>query len=341
MFRVYFKFVDTPEVLSSKGNEMVILIYGQDNYRSRLKINEIIESYKKTNEKGFDLKCFEAEDISFQDLKNELKKKSMFREKKMIIIRNPFSSPSFKEKFLKEPEEIIKAGDIVLFYEDKAISENDPLLTLLLKRSRYQEFKPLKGQELKNWIKEEIKSYRGQASEAAILKLMEYIGNDLWRAANEIKKLVSHSKLRMIEVRDVELMVKPVIETSIFTTVDAIAAKDKKKAFRLVKKHIENGDSPLYILSMINFQFRNLLTIKDLLEKGRPYYSLPKLTSLHPFIIKKSYSQTSKFTLSELKKIYQKIFQVDIDIKRGRLEPSAALDLLIAEICSLHLEPNR
>ncbi|PIV65126.1 MAG: DNA polymerase III subunit delta, partial [Candidatus Nealsonbacteria bacterium CG01_land_8_20_14_3_00_12] len=50
------------------------------------------------------------------------------------------------------------------------------------------------------------------------------------------------------------------------------------------------------------------------------------------YIIKKSYSLAQKFTIQELKKIYQKIFQVDLDIKTGRVEPEVALDLLIAEI---------
>jgi DNA polymerase III delta subunit len=53
---------------------------------------------------------------------------------------------------------------------------------------------------------------------------------------------------------------------------------------------------------------------------------------MHPFVVKKSLQQASKFTLEELKKIYQKIFQVDLDIKTGRIEPEVALDLFIAGI---------
>ena len=83
---------------------------------------------------------------------------------------------------------------------------------------------------------------------------------------------------------------------------------------------------------MINFQFRNLLTIKELIEKKLPYYKIINKSSLHPFIVKKSYQQAQKFTLQELKKIYQKIFETDLNIKTGRLDPQTALDLFIAEI---------
>ena len=36
--------------------------------------------------------------------------------------------------------------------------------------------------------------------------------------------------------------------------------------------------------------------------------------------------------MPELKKIYQKIFQIDLDIKTGKIEAETALDLLLAEI---------
>jgi len=49
-------------------------------------------------------------------------------------------------------------------------------------------------------------------------------------------------------------------------------------------------------------------------------------------VVKKSLWQARAFSLPELKKIYQRIFKVDVDIKTGRLNPELALDLLITEI---------
>jgi DNA polymerase-3 subunit delta len=83
---------------------------------------------------------------------------------------------------------------------------------------------------------------------------------------------------------------------------------------------------------MINYQFRNLLIIKDLLEKRIPYEVIVKKSALHPFVVKKSYEQCRGFSFTELKKIYQRIFQVDLDIKTGRIEPEMALDIFVAGI---------
>jgi len=150
--------------------------------------------------------------------------------------------------------------------------------------------------------------------------------------SNEIKKLASFKNNKTVRTEDIKLLVRSKIETDIFKTIDAIADKNKKQALNLLHKHLEKGDSPLYLLSMINYQFRNLLAVKDLIEKQIPYNIILKRSGLHPFVVKKSYYQSQKFTFQELKKIYQKIFKKDLDIKTGRIQPEIALDLLIAEI---------
>ena len=100
----------------------------------------------------------------------------------------------------------------------------------------------------------------------------------------------------------------------------------------LLKAHLEKGDNPLYLFSMINYQFRNLLVVKDLIERNRPYYTISKTSNLHPFVVRKSYEQAGKFSFPELKKIYRKIFQVDLAIKTGKINPETGLDLLLSEI---------
>jgi len=149
---------------------------------------------------------------------------------------------------------------------------------------------------------------------------------------NEILKLVNYKNRKTINKEDIEFLIKSKIETDIFKTIDALAEKNKKQALNLLHKHLEKGDSPLYLISMINYQFRNLLIIKDLIEKAKPYNVISKTSGLHPFVVKKSYSQSQKFSFQELKKIYQKIFQIDFQIKTGRIQPEAGLDLLIAEV---------
>jgi len=289
-------------------------------------MREIVERYQKIHKSGLNLQYFER----FADFQDSFKQTSMFKEKKLAILPNILSDPDFKKNFLKNKSNLLKSEDLILIYEEGKINKSDSLFKFLKDKAKSQEFELLTNQRLKNWVKKEFKKYGSIIELKAIEVLIEYVGNDLWRMSNEIKKLASYKN--KVGSEDIDLLVRPRIEIDVFKTIDAIAEKNKKQALILLHKHLEKGDSPLYLLSMINYQFRNLLVIKDLIEKHNPYNLILKKSGLHPFVVKKSYYQSQEFTLQELKKIYQKIFQVDLDIKTGKVEPETALDLLIAEI---------
>jgi DNA polymerase-3 subunit delta len=315
------------------SKEMIIFLYGKDTYRLNQKEKEIIQEYKKIHKSGLNLISLGGKEIAFQELKDQFQQTSMFKEKKLLLLKDIFSNKDFKEKFKKEIKKLISSEDIILIVEKGAISANDSLLKVLKKKAKWQEFKLLGGEKLKAWLEKEFGKYKTRIKPDALGKLIEFLGNDLWRLSNEVKKLVNFKGIGSeIEIGDVELLVKPKIETDIFKTIDFIAKNNKKKAFELLKEHLEKGDSPLYLLSMINFQFRNLLIIRDLIDKNIPPYLISRKTKLHPYVVKKSYPLAKKFELSELKKIYQKIFEVDLNIKTGKIEPETGLDLLIAQI---------
>jgi DNA polymerase III subunit delta len=312
---------------------MIFFLYGSDNYRSKKKLEEIIEQYKNTHKKGLSLMYFDGEKLNFQDFWNDFNIISMFKEKKLAVLNNIFSNKSLKEDFLKNEKKLTDSENIVVIYEEKEIPETDLLFKSLKKNSKLQKFDFLEGEKLKNWVKEEFEKYKTKADSRVIQILINFIGNDLWQFSGEIKKLSAYkSKTKEIEEKDIVSLIKPKIESDIFKTIDALSSKNTKMALFLIHKHLEKGDNPNYLLSMIKFQFQNLLIIKELYEKGVPIYNFAKLTKIHPFVVRKSIDLSKKFTLQELKKIYQKIFQIDLEIKTGKIDPEVALDLFLTEI---------
>jgi len=314
---------------------MIIFIYGEDSYRARHKLKEIIEEHKKIRKSGLNLKyidCSRKDGSVLDEFKNNVRQTSMFQEKKLVAVFNPFSDKEFKEKFLEQAESFLSSKDIILLYEDKKIDGRDALFNFLKKKAKCQKFDLLAGKKLENWARNEFSSAKAKIEEGALQKIIGYVGSDLWRMSNEIRKLADFGAGKIIKEKDVALLVKPKIETDIFNTIDGLAQKNKSQAIRLIQRHLEKGDSASYLFSMINFQFRNLLAVKDLQERRNVFNVIVKKSGLHPFVAKKSYFQSQKFSLEELKKIYRKIYQADLDIKTGKINPEAALETLVAEI---------
>jgi DNA polymerase III subunit delta len=137
----------------------------------------------------------------------------------------------------------------------------------------------------------------------------------------------------MITEKDVDQLVNASLDSNIFTTIDAIGANNKKEALFMLHNHIKKGDDPFYIFSMFLYQFRNLLKIADLRESGiSSEYEISKITKMHPFVIRKSLGQIRNFTFEKLKNIYQKLGEMDTQIKTGKIDIKLALDKFVAEL---------
>jgi DNA polymerase-3 subunit delta len=222
--------------------------------------------------------------------------------------------------------------DIVVVFEDCVPDQRIKFFKALQKSAKCQEFSCLQPAVLKKWITAEFGKNKVKINPDALDLLANFIRDDLWQMSNEISKLSNFRPGATVKKEDVELLVKPNIEGDFFKTIEALASKDKRLALSLIHKHLDDGEAVLKILSMIAYQFRTLLVIKDLQDKKAPYAAIAKKSGLHPFVVQKNFYLCNQFSFEKLKKIYWKIFQADSDIKTGKAEPETALDLLLSEI---------
>ncbi len=309
---------------------MIILLFGEDTYRSKKKLKEVINKYKEAHQAvGFE--SFEASDVDYRDFKDQFRQTSMFTEKKLAVVRYAFQDKEFRKKFLKDKKQWQKSEDTIVLFEEK-VKKSDALFKFIKKEAEWEQFELLEGKELKKWAKNQFEDYETKINKKALSTLVDFVGNDLWRLSNEIQKLANYKKDGEVKVEDVELLVKPDLETDIFNTIDAFAFKNNRKSLGLIQEHLDQGDSPLYILSMINYQLRNLLAVKQLKNQGKGFSAIQKETDLNGYVIKKTLKQCQNFDLEEIKKIYHRLFEVDLDIKTGKVDKEPGLKSFIAEV---------
>jgi len=312
---------------------MIFFLYGADTYRAHQKLQEIIQRFGEVQRSAINLRYLDGKTVTYPDFLRELSHVGMFREKKLLVLTDFSLNRAFQESLKQHVKEWVRSPHTIVFYKEGDTSQKDPFFKFLKTHARSQEFQALEGPRLKNWIKREYMQYGVRVKPEIIDLLIQRVGNDLWRLSHEIKKVVSYALPKAeISEKDVTTLVAPVFEPDIFKTIDLIAQKKRRSALVIVHEHLINGSSPLYLLGMIHFQFRNILAVKHLIEKGASYTEIIQKSKLHPFVVRKSVSLSKKFQVEELKKIYQKIFQADLDIKTGKVDPETALNLLIAEI---------
>jgi DNA polymerase III delta subunit len=106
---------------------MFIFLYGEDTYRSSQKLQEIVNEYKKVHETGLNLIYFDCQKSNFEEFKNSVQSISMFREKKLIILKQGFFNTNFKEKFLQWAKPARESENIIIVYENQTVKKTDAL----------------------------------------------------------------------------------------------------------------------------------------------------------------------------------------------------------------------
>ncbi len=314
---------------------MILFLYGEDNYRLKQKLKEIKQKYLDQSATDANFSVLNYEDNNdFSKIKSDIEAMPFLADKRMVVLENYLKSQSNKlQEDLKDYLDKIPETTIVIFMEEGTPDKRKALFKDLKKKAdRSWEFLTLRPYELEKWIRAEVSKQGGKIDNQTVQLLASYVGPDLWQMQNEIDKLVLYKGKDQITNPDVELLVKAKLNTNIFNLIDALGFKDAKKATNLLEELFESGENEVYIMTMVIYQFRNILIVKDLLERGENRDKIGKKVRMHPFVLQKTLTQAKNFTIERLKEIYQKLADTDLAIKTGQMEPKIALDLLLVEL---------
>ena len=119
---------------------------------------------------------------------------------------------------------------------------------------------------------------------------------------------------------------KPAIPKHVFGFLDALGYKNKQKSFLELHRLLDQGESPVYLLTMMVWQIRNLLKVKLSLNSG------PK-PKMNPFVLRKTKGQVKNFEEEELVGVFGKLLEAEVALKTTQQDPKLVLDLLVDGIC--------
>jgi DNA polymerase III subunit delta len=323
---------------------MIIFLYGEDFFRSSQKLLEIKNKFLSTDKSGSGLSVFECEEEKKIDLPKKIiqtiSTPNIFSSKRLVIVKNfisAFQSQEQKEilNFFKKNKERKEEDVIVVFWESNHPKKNNSLYKFLEENSRKQNFEKLIGNKMNQWALKTIQKIDPEIkiSKIALEKLVAYSGSESSILFFELQKLSNYAEKKMIVEKDVDLLVRANLSNDVFQMVDSLGTKNKKRALELFHSRLEKGDDPFYLLSMFFYQFRNMLKIFDLFDRGiRSEYEIAKISKIHPFVVKKSLFQIKNFSFEKIKDIYKKLADLDSQIKIGKIDIKLGLDKFIAEL---------
>lgn len=319
---------------------MIFFLYGDDSYRSRAKKRELVEGFKsKRDPTGMNVVVLDPAKEKPERILEELLASPFLAEKRMVVIEGSLSlkKAAFQKMFLNFLEEArLPETTILVVWEEGSEFKGDAgkLFEILSKEKYAQEFPIMKGKELERWILQEIQSKSG-AIENDALHFISVNTSDSWLIHSLIDQLIAFTEGKTIEIKDVKIFLREAIDDNIFNVVDAIISKNSKQVFSLIEEQYNKGEDSQYIFSMLLRQFKIMIQIQDALTRAPQEREdvLAKKMAIHPFVFKKTLPLLRKYSLGELKSLYESLLEIDIKTKTGQGDQSLMLDFFIGKLC--------
>ncbi|HEU0001624.1 MAG TPA: DNA polymerase III subunit delta [Ktedonobacteraceae bacterium] len=234
------------------------------------------------------------------------------------------------EKGLAEYLARLPATTTLITLIDDELSASSPLLKAAQEHGKVIQCTLPKGAALESWIHKRAQARGVKITPDATSLLANFTGNQLRMLANEIDKLATYVGDRaVIDVQDVHLLSAQAQEARIFDLTDALAQRNRQQALDLLHDLLADGEPPLKLISTITSQVRSLLLVKGLASDGLRIQQIVAATGMAPFVAEKALRQVGKFQIAQLEGAYRQLLATDAALKRSRMTPEMALDLLV------------
>lgn len=307
----------------------VYLLYGTEDYLKRQYRDKLKHALVEPDD-TMNFSAYEGKDINSKELIDLSETLPFFKEKRMILVEN---SGFFKNSCDDLAEYMSQVPESTCFvFVEEEVDKRSKLFKAASRAGSAVEFETPKEDMLIRWILGRIQREGKKITQSVMQLFLSKTGSDMENIDKELEKLICYTLDKTeISAADVEAICTGQTENKIFEMIDAISAKNQKKALDLYYDLLALKEAPMRILFLIARQFQNLLLIKSMSAKGYPAVSIAKTAGMPSFAVQKNLRQAGAFKINQLKEAIEDCGQAEEDVKTGRMADQLAVELLIVK----------
>lgn len=324
----------------------VYLFYGEETYLRDLALVRLKEHFEQAGQAGLDVDLIEGEATDPAGVAARAETLPFFAARRLVVVKNPSffkaakrggetgeeesPKPSGREATLLEYIKNPSPSSCLVFTTGETIDKRKRLFQAIKKYGREMEFTYLSPGDLSRWVAKRAGQGGRRFAPGAANALLDAAGPSLQALSLEIEKLIHYTAGReVITAEEISLLCPPRLEENIFKVVDAVGNRRYGEALAGIQDMLAAKEPPLKILSMIARQFRILLMVRDLSERGCPVREVPEKLKIHPFVAQKATVQSRNFSKPLLTRALAALSEVDVGVKTGKMEFYPAMETFL------------
>lgn len=323
--------------LKEKRLHHIYLFVVQETYEFSKIIDEIKSDNLTEGFEDFDLDRIDGKEADLLQIVHTANTSPMASSRRLVIVQNAEgvtdgSLEDFK-KFVTESNE----SCLLLMIANDDIPRKK-WADFLIKKNLIVEFKKFDEKNIPGWIVNYLRKKGYGISQDAARLIAAQIGDNISEITRQLDKaLLVIKKGESIDENLVNDIILRSRRHKFWELSNAAAEKNLSTALLLVNHMIEDGESEISLLGIINSYFRKLLNARYLLRSGLKSDEVCQMLG-QKWFQKKFIDQAKRFDMDQLVRISRFLCQADENMKTGYLTPKDNLERLLFNICTNQTE---
>lgn len=270
-------------------------------------IDEIIDYAEKKilteADASFNLTTFYGKDANWADVINACRRYPMFAERQVVLLKEAQQMRDIDklEPYIENP---LNTTVLVVSYKGKTLDKRGRLSKLIKKTGEVFMSKKVYESQLPSWTNVYVQSKGFQIEPKALTSLVDHVGNDLSRLANEVDKLsINISSGNKITEDDIERYIGVSKEYNIFELQEAFSSKNAAKAMRILQFFEANPKAvPVQlIMPSLYGYFTKVMVLHQMPDKSSS--AIKPLFYHNPFLVQQAVDTMKNYSYANLEKI--------------------------------------
>ncbi len=318
------------EDIASGSIRPVYLLFGEETYLLRQKKKLLLDAVRNPDD-NMNFSTFEGKGIRPAEIIDLAETLPFLAERRVLLVEN---SGFFKNA---APNELVEYIDVIpeaacLIFAESDVDKRGRLYKAVSKKGAAVEYNRLDQDTLSKWIASRIRKEGKQISRDTLERFLIRSGDNMEFIDCELEKLLSYTVGRdAITNEDLNAICSGQMTDDIFAMVNAFSAHDRKTAFTLYYRLLENRESPYHILFLVIRQLNLLMQIRDLAGRHLGTREIAERMGSPDWLVRKNLAQANGFSLETLKNAVKDGVEAEEAFKSGRLTEHTAVELFLTK----------
>ena len=281
------------------------------------RITEYLEDNLLTEEeKGFNQMVLYGRDTTIEDVVSNAKRYPMMADRQVVIVKEAQDLAKTIDKLESYAENPQPSTVLVLAYKYKTLDKRKKITKTLNKHGLVYESKKMYENQVGQWINRVLKGRGFTIEPKANAMLVEFLGNDLSRIANELTKLeIILPKGSDITPNHIEENIGFSKDFNVFEFRKAIGEKNQLKAYQIANYFSQNPkDNPLVMTNGLVFSFfSGLLQYHGLKDKSPS--NVAKILKVNPYFVNDYIGAAKNYPMRKVSGIVATLRDIDVKSK--------------------------